>query len=89
MLGVDLGAVDKAKADLDAQERAFAQVVRDRIAPALYRLLTRIYTADEQVGDRGAFAATVVQCWADAIAVLVSHGISVRPSFFVGRSDEI
>ncbi|KAL8280033.1 hypothetical protein RQP46_007614 [Phenoliferia psychrophenolica] len=84
LLGVDLQAVEAEKAELQAQDRAFAETIQARIEPELFRLVGKIYAAERgpNMGDPSEYAGAVVESWTKGLAIIIDHDLSDWSPFF-------
>ncbi|GAA5891519.1 hypothetical protein JCM8208_007311 [Rhodotorula glutinis] len=85
MLGIDGGAgvadgQQKREDEIKAQDKAFAELLRTRIAPAFFRLVSNIFVDQQASGptvvDRVSYAQTAVECWTRCLAVAVENRVA-------------
>lgn len=68
-----------------ASDTRLAQIVRDKISPAIYSLLSNIFSSevpvildDQDRADRQIYISRLTKCWADcASVVVIDHGPAV------------
>jgi len=88
--GPGAGAVSGRESDAERirrQEKAFAEVVRDRLSPAFWRLVSTMFDgasgggaaggAAVAVADQTQYAKQVVECWTRCLTVLVENDLTV------------
>merc|ERR1711974_474285 len=71
-----------AKVDLKALDRTFAELLREQLSPAIYRLLSNINvvslgqdTGVPDIPDRDVYVASLVGIWSEMAAVTVENNL--------------
>ena len=65
---------------------SFAQIIKTRLAPALFRLVSNVFVVDASktrvgptITDRIGYAEKLVECWTGCLSVMIENDLVVSP----------